>query len=155
MPGEPYPRSLIHRLVESGNTSSGTLREFREAGGKIRTQTWYRLWGEVENERSLSGIETGKPLHLKPVGEDILQMTTRRARGFMQRVQVIGRTIQGDVVTKTIDIRSPDLVSRKNAIGKAMGIVEGIESDTGRETGSVPVAVITGFYGGTFQLNPE
>lgn len=153
--GGAYPRGLIQRLAEAGESSSRSLSEYRAAGGRIRTQTWYRMWGEIENERSLAGIEEGQPLHLKPTGDEIMQMTTRRASGYMQRVQVFGRTAQGDVMTKTIDLRTGDLVSRRNAIGKAMGVVEGIESESGRETGSVPVAVVGAVYGGTYELNPE
>jgi hypothetical protein len=82
-------------------------------------------------------------------------MTTKRAKGYMQRVQVFGRTVNGDVITKTIDVRGDSLIARKNAITKAENIVKGIESESGRDSGSLPVQVLAGVYGGTFDLVPE
>jgi hypothetical protein len=152
---ESFPRGLVQRLAEAGANPTKSLTEFREAGGKLRTQTWYRMWGEIENERSLAGIEEGKPLHLRPTEGEIMPMTTRRASGYMQRVQVVGRLQGGGMLTKTIDIRTDKLVSRINAVGKARGIVEGIGEGLGRVTDSVPVAVIAALYGGTYELNPE
>lgn len=155
MAGEAWPRSLIHRLTETDLTASGALKEFREAGGKMRTQSWYRMWGEVENERSLMGIETGRPLHLKPTGDEIIPMTTRRAAGYMQRVQVVTRDAEGNMATKTIDVRSKTLISRKNALRRAEGIVEGITTSTDKGAEQYYHAVVTAFYGGTYELNPE
>lgn len=153
--GEAYPRSLIHKLTESDLTSSQALAEFRAAGGKMRTQNWYRMWGEVENERSLSGIETGLPLHLKPTGDEIIPVTTRRASGFMQRVQVVAMDADGTHFTKTIDVRSKGLISRKNAIIRAEKIVEGITVAGSEGQEQYYHAVVTAFYGGTYELNPE
>lgn len=155
MAGEAWPRSLIHKLTEGEFTSSQALAEFRAAGGKMRTQTWYRMWGEVENERSLSGIETGRPLHLKPTQDEVIPMTTRRASGYMQRVQVVTRDSEGTLATKTIDVRSKDLISRKNAIGRAEKIVEGITTSQDKGAEQYYHAVVTAFYGGTYELNPE
>lgn len=155
MAKESYPRGLVQRLAEAGANPSTSLREFREAGGRLRTQTWYRMWGEIENERHLAGIEEGKPLHLRPTEGEIMPMTTRRAKGYMQRVQVISRLQTGTLMTKTIDIRTDRLVSRINAVGKARGIVEGIGEGLGRVTDTVPVAVVAALYGGTFELTPE
>ena len=150
-----YPRSLIHKLAESGASASGALSEFRAAGGKMRTQSWYRMWGEVENERSLGGIETGRPLHLRPTQDEIIPMTTKRASGYMQRVNVVTRDADGIMATKTIDVRSRGLISRKNAIGRAMQIVEGITTSTSEGAKQYYHEVVTGFYGGTYELNPE
>lgn len=153
--GEAWPRSLIHKLTESGLTSTQALSEFRAAGGKMRTANWYRMWGEVENERSLSGIETGKPLHLRPTQDDIIPVTTRRASGYMQRVQVVALGSDGNMLTKTIDVRSRNLISRKNAIIRAERIVEGITTSGSEGAEQYYHAVVTAFYGGTYELNPE
>lgn len=146
---------MIHTLVETDLSATAALKQFRAAGGHMATGSWYRMWGEVENERALGGIEYGRPLHLKPTTDEILTMTTRRASGYMQRVQVFGRTVNGDVISKTIDVRGDSLIARKNAITKAENIVKGIESSSGRDTGSLPVQVLGGVYGGTFELIPE
>lgn len=82
-------------------------------------------------------------------------MTTRRAKGYMQRVQIFGRTVNGDVITKTIDVRGNSLIARRNAIAKGEAVVKGIDSPAGRDTGSLPVQVLGGVYGGTYLLTPE
>src|SRR5260370_20543185 len=112
------------------------------------------MCGEKENERALAVIEEGKLLHLRPTTDEIMPMTTRRAKGYMQRSQVIGRTSTGEVFTKTIDIRTDKVVSRLNAMTKARNLVENVSAEVGGGTGSIPTAVIATLYRGTYQLNP-
>jgi hypothetical protein len=155
MSREAYPRGLIQKLAEGGENATKALGEFRAAGGHIRTQTWYRMWGEIVNEKSLEQIELGAPLHLRPTVDQLIPMTTVRARGFAQRSQIFGRNSAGEVFTKTIDVRTDTLVSRRNAIHKAIGIAEGIAADAAPDSGSVMTTVIGGVYGGTFELVPR
>lgn len=155
MPRAADPRGLIQRLVEEGANATTTLRMYREAGGKIGNQTWYRLFGEIENEQALGGIEEGRPLHLKPLPNEIMSMSTVRASGYLQRVQVMGREKDGNIITKTIDISTKELMSRRAAIERAVSIVENIPSETGRQTGTLPVAVVSAFYGGTYEMTPR
>lgn len=148
------PRGLIQRLVEEGGSATATLKSYREAGGKIANQTWYRMFGEAQNEQALGGIEEGKPLHLRPTSDEILQMSTVRATGYLQRVQVIGKNQEGEVFTITRDLKTTNLMSRKRAIERAIEDVENIPDVTRREHGSLPVSVVTAFYGGTYELSP-
>ena len=121
----------------------------------MRDSTWYRMWGEVENERALGGIELGAPLHLKPTEDEWIPNTTRRSTGFMQRVQVVVSDPQGNLSTKTIDWTRPTLTSRQAAITKAIEVVEGITT-SGSEGGEQYYhSVVTAFYGGTFVNTPE
>lgn len=73
----------------------------------------------------------------------------------MQRVQVVTRDSEGLLATKTIDVRSRNLISRKNAIGRAEQIVEGITTSQDKGAEQYYHAVVTAFYGGTYELNPE
>jgi hypothetical protein len=41
------PSGFIAGKINDGVTSTAALRDFRQAGGAMRTQTWYRLYGEV------------------------------------------------------------------------------------------------------------
>lgn len=155
MAGEAWPRSLIHKLTEGALTSDQAYAEFVKAGGNMRPETWQRMWGEVENEKSFSGIETGAPLHLKPVEGEIIAMTTRRASGYMQRVQVVAEMQDGSLVTKTIDVRSKTLMARKTAMAKAEQIAEGITASGSEGKEQYYQSVVATFYGGTYELNPE
>lgn len=155
MAKEPYPAGLIQRLVEEGATATGALREFREAGGAMRTQTWYRMWESALNEQALHGVEEGKPLGEKPQPEDVIDMVTRSATGYSQRVQVIGRNAEGYTIAKTENIVTSELMTREDAMMKAIERVEGIPREAAKESGTPPIAVVAVFYGGTYKRNPE
>lgn len=121
----------------------------------MANQSWYRMWGEVQNERALGGIEEGAPLHLRPTAEDIIPVTTVRASGFTQRVNIFARNVHGEVFTKTIDVRGDSLISRQNAIRRAEQTVEGFEKSPDNASGSDVVEVLGGVYSNTFELTPE
>lgn len=50
------PAGYISGLIGEGTGSTEGLADFRDAGGAIRTQTWYRLWGEVTDSLARSGV---------------------------------------------------------------------------------------------------
>ena len=52
---------LIGSILETGVTATAGLREIREQGWGITTQTWYRVWGETAaayaNKGGLAGLD--------------------------------------------------------------------------------------------------
>lgn len=149
--------ALLRRIIGESLGREGptdALRRFREAGGGIRTQTWHRLWGQAENERTLGGIEQGSDLRYKPTGIEILPMTTVRASGYMQRINIFSENVKGQVVTKTIDIKTDELRSRAWAIRQAERIAMGIEGGEGANPDTVIKRVLGGMYMGTYSLTP-
>lgn len=120
----------------------------------MATASWYRMWGEVQNELALGGIETGRNINLRPTTDEILTMTTVRARGYMQRVNVFAKNASGEVFTKTIDVRTDNLIARKNAIKRAEQTVEGFTSTSAVPTGSDVAQVLGAVYAGTYELVP-
>jgi hypothetical protein len=154
MQSPQIPRSLIDKLIGEGATSDESFRGYRKLGGNISADIWQRVWGEVENELSLGAIETGKPLNRIPQAEDILPMTTKRASGYLQQVQVIMTEANGEALTKTFSISTRQLVSRANAIRKAMQIMEEA-NETGTATEKYPDREVKlAVYGGTYEMNP-
>src|SRR5271165_1866243 len=133
MPHAQIPRSLIDKLVREGSTAEESFRGYRPLGGNISKGIWEKVWGEVENELALGSIERGKPLNLKPQAEDILGMTTKRAKGYLQQVQVIMTEANGKALTKTFSLKTETLVSRGNAIRKAMAIQQEINESATAE----------------------
>jgi len=154
MSSAQIPRSLIDKLIGEGADPAESFRGYRKLGGNISADIWQRVWGEVENELSLGAIERGKPLHLKPQAEDIMSMTTKRATGYLQQVQVIMTEADGNALTKTFSISTKQLVSRANAIRKAMQIMEE-SNETGSSKEKYPDREVKlAFYGGTYEMNP-
>jgi hypothetical protein len=154
MPSPQIPRSLIDKLVREGANPQESFRGYRKLGGNISSDIWQRVWGEVENELSLGAIERGKPLNRLPQAEDILPMTTKRATGYLQQVQVIMSEANGEVLTKTFSISTKTLVSRQNAIRKAMQIMEEA-NETGSAKEKYPEREVRlALYGGTYEMNP-
>ena len=155
MAKDAYPRGLLTTLVESGANATKTLTEFREAGGKIRTQTWYLLWGEVQNEQALASVELGKPLNTIPQTGEILPMTTRRATGYMQTVTVFTRDNNGRASTRIISMKTKELLTREGALRQAENIMENAITEGGRESNSVGTVILGSMYSGTYTQTPE
>lgn len=150
-----WPWGLINKLAGSDLSATAALREFRHAGGHMATSAWYRMWGEVQNELALGGIETGKNLNFRPEQHEVIRMTTVRASGYMQRVNVFAKNASGEVFTKTIDVRVSDLIARKNAIKRAVQTVENFDTSTVVSTGSDIQQVLGAVYAGTYELVPD
>lgn len=150
-----WPKGLIQRALREGATPTHALSAFREAGGRIRTQTWYRLWGQSEVERARIGPEAGAALHRVPTSSEIQTATSRRARGYMQRVTVLGRDADGNIIARDVSLRPRSPVSRQNAIDKAIALLQaGMETPEGRERYPLR-AILAGFYAGTYRFEPE
>lgn len=154
MPSPQIPRGLIDRLVREGADPEESFRGYRKLGGNINSTIWQRVWGEVENELSLGTIEMGKPLNRLPQAEDIMQMTTKRASGYLQNVIVVMKEANGQALTKTFSISTKQLVSRGNAIRKAIQIMEE-SNETGSAKEKYPEREVQlAFYGGTYEMAP-
>lgn len=150
-----WPKGLVQRALREGVGATDALRVFRDAGGRIRTQSWYRLYSQAQLEGVMSGREAGANLRSRPTSGEIQTATSRRATGYMQRVTVMGRDAGGNIISREVSFRSNNLVSRQNAINKALALVQGgIEGPEGRERYAMS-SVMAGFYSGTFQFEPE
>jgi len=49
------PSGFIKGLIDEGEGPTSGLQIFRDAGGEIRTQTWFQLYGEVNEALITSG----------------------------------------------------------------------------------------------------
>lgn len=143
------PTGLAQRAIREGVSASDALAKFREGGGRVRTQTWYRLYAQAGLEGLTTSSEIAAPLHRTPVAGEIQTATSRRATGFMQRVTVMGRDAEGNVISQFVSFRTDKPVSRQSAIDRAVSIVGDAEAEYPIEH------VIGGFYTGTFAFEPE
>jgi hypothetical protein len=150
-----FPRWVAQIAIREGRNATDALRIFREKGGRVRTQSWYRLWGQAQLEGIQGAHELEAPLHLRPQAPDIQTMSTRRSTGYMQRVVVMGRDSLGYVVSKDVSLRTDRLVSRRTAIKRAVELLNTHGGRFPEQSDSEPMSVIAGFYQGTYELEPE
>jgi hypothetical protein len=59
------------RFIEEGSTATSALSAFREAGGAIRTQDWYRAWGETVDALALRAENTALDFTQLPRDEQL------------------------------------------------------------------------------------
>lgn len=150
-----FPRWVAQVAIREGRNATDALRLFREAGGSVRTQTWYRLWGQAQMEGIMGSHELQQPLHLRPEAQDIQKMSTRRSSGYMQRVVIMGRDSHGLTISKDVSLRTDQLVSRGTAVNRAVELLTTHGGQFPQAQDSEPMTVIAGFYQGTYELEPE
>ena len=102
-------------------TASGALAHLREQGHRIRTQTFYRLWGETADAAARSSLNQAAPLNRRPTSEEITPFTAPRARGFLYTIDIAVRDrLTGEVFMTPSGYRSDRLVSRGRALRGAI-----------------------------------
>lgn len=148
-------RAAAQLAIREGVNATDALRLYRSAGGSVRTQTWYRLYGQAQLEGALTSKEAAAPLNRVPTAGEIQPATVPRARGYMQRVTVYGRTPEGFIMTREVSLRSTNLVSRGNAVNKALALVQAGMDDPERRDRYPMAALLMGTYTGTYEFNPD
>lgn len=139
-----YASNYMAELMRLGHNATSALQAYREAGGAIRTQTWYRGWGEVA--RSIADREQVAlaPKDRRPVAGEISQWTTPSKRGFVYQVQTQVRAIgTSEVFTTMTSFRSDVLVPYQDAIEGALGYFADEAENYGEQ---VLGGVVTGVY---------
>lgn len=118
---EPHPLSGVIGSLNAGLSATEGLRQFREAGGEVRTATWYRLHGEVQAAFGNTLAEAGRPGGRTPTLDETTQWSTVSATGFLQQVEVALRDrSSGEVYFKPYSISGEGLLTRNAAIEQAI-----------------------------------
>lgn len=145
----PTPARLaIARALHNGQSATSALRDFRKSGGSMRTQTFYRLYGQAQVEGIHRYDEASRPLNRTPTPDEIQTMTVRRGGGFLHKVVVMTKDASGQIISRTLNITRKTPMTRGNAIRKAMSIV----ADNRDSYGLEPVAA---FHTGVFEMVRE
>lgn len=142
----PTPARLaINAALSRGDSATAALKAYRAEGGSIRTQTFYRLYGQAQLEGLTVEKEPSRPLHRAPTADETRPMTVKNPGGYLQKVVVLGRDKDGLVLSKHVTLKTDKLISRKKAITTAIGLIgEGLE-----RYGITP---ITGFHTDAIEL---
>jgi hypothetical protein len=152
---EGWPVSALQQAIRAGESATGALAAYRASGGQIRTQTWYRLYTQLQIEGALQSKELASPLNRRPTAEDLQLATTRHATGFMQRVVVMAEDNNGNIRGLDVSITGAGVVSRRAAVAEALAKVQaGMEDEDTRDRYPFK-RVIGGYYQGTYEFQPE
>lgn len=154
MARQGYFGSYIAKLVSEYPTATAALRAWREGGGKVRTQDFYRAFSATKQQLALAPWAMGRDLRFKPSEEDILPEPTRYATGVAHKVMIIGRIRSGEIISTATTIPAGDSpLSRAAAIKKAEEWARGWLSKEGPQRTDM-VAVYGGVHVGVVRREP-
>ena len=145
----------IQAAIAQGRSATSTLNEWRARGGAIRTQTWYRVWGQIVNEQLQAIPEAAERPDRRPLGPTIQERTSKRPGAYHQEVVLIVQDAHGNVELRNVKLRTDQLVSRRNAIRQVKDKWNQISPERGPGQSGTVWRAIGGVYFGTFNLVPE
>lgn len=130
--GDVGPLGFIQAAIAEGRTSTASLQAYRDAGGAIRTQRWYRAWGELGAEISRVPMVQAAPINRQPTGEEISRVAGKGPPRFVfyGGVQVVERET-GLVQTLPAAVRSTRLLTYMEAIEAMQTQISGSGSPPG------------------------
>lgn len=118
---DPHPLSAVISSINAGLSATAGLRAYREAGGSVRTATWYRLHGEVQAAFSNTLSEAGRPGNRFPTEDELTPWSTVDATGYLQQVEVALRDrTTGEVYFKPFSVTGDVLLTRNAAVEEAI-----------------------------------
>lgn len=117
------PAGFIANLVRQGFRPTEGLRMWREAGGSIRTQTWFRLFGEIR--ASIGRLEEfmSLPPDIPPSDDHFVPWSAGRPglRAYQVDVWVRERET-GAVMATPFTLVSDEVLSPSEAIDQAIDL---------------------------------
>jgi hypothetical protein len=147
--GPGYAANFMRRLIEEGASAAEGLRRYRAAGGAIRTQVWYRSFGETARVLAEKGKVLAAPRTRRPAADEVTTWTTRRATGYIYQAEVQVR-LRGtsEIFTTNFSFKSDRLVRYGAALDS---ILDAATSDI-EQYGEI---VLGGYMTGVYELQPE
>jgi hypothetical protein len=143
-----YVKPWVERSLRQGIGPTEALRIAREGGLQVRTQDWFRAYGQERANIAMSIQARDLPLNRRPAANEIGTWTTVRKRGFAQRVTVLTQdTLTGATKQRYVTVTTRSLVSRGNAIKQAMAAF--VDNEDNYDT-----QVIAAFSAGVFEMIP-
>lgn len=136
--------------IRAGLTATSALRDYRAAGGSIRDAVWRKLYAEQKASISNQIDEVTAPLNATPNADQIFPMTTKRARGYLQTVEIYTRLKGTDIVTsRAFMITSNTLMTRADVLSTAL-----TQMQQAADEGRYDEVILGGVYTGTREMTP-
>jgi hypothetical protein len=136
--------------ILQGQSANAGLSAFRQSGGHVANETWYRLRGELEAMVAAREGIYNEPQHLRPTAQEIQQWSTTNAKGYVQQVEVLVRERETNtVISVPYSAMSNLLRSRQAIVREALSVY----SDSNAE--KYNQQILGAVYTGTYQAVPE
>lgn len=112
-------------LIREGVSGAEALRRLRGAGVAIRTQSFYRAWGETKAALASWSQVAEAPLGRRPVGAEITEYSSRHgSRGYLYSFDVLVRNRStGEVYYTPSGFRTNRLVRYETAMQGAVDAI--------------------------------
>lgn len=136
--------------IRAGLTAAAALRDYRAAGGAIRDTVWRKLYAEQKASIGNQIEEVTAPLNATPNADEIFPMTTKRARGYLQTVDIYTRLKGTDIVTsRAFMLTTNTLMTRADALSTAL-----TQMQQAADEGRYDEVILGGVYTGTREMTP-
>lgn len=136
--------------IRAGLSAAAALRDYRSAGGSIRDAVWRKLYAEQKASVGAQIDEITAPLNSVPSAQEIFPMTTKRARGYLQTVDIYTRLKGTDIVTsRAFMLTTNTLLSRGDALSTAL-----TQMQQAADEGRYDEVILGGVYTGTREMTP-
>jgi hypothetical protein len=142
---ELHAPGWVAAAIREGLSASASLRQYREAGGRMRDSVWRKLYAEQKASVARVGDEMTAPLTAIPDQSEMTVLTTKRREGYLQTLDIFVRLKGTDtVITKPFMFSGSTLMSRGEALSKALTQMQQAVDDERYEE-----VVLGGVYTGT------
>lgn len=124
MAGDPLaPAGFLSKAFRQGTNATQALNSFRDAGGSIKTQTWYRLAGEVRSALTNRDVVGGLRPDRLPTDDAFTQWSAGRAGTRMYQVDVLVRNKQFDTVYRApFSFVTDKVITPQRAVAQAIAL---------------------------------
>lgn len=138
----------IASWITGGRGQTESLRAFRDAGGKIRTQTWGQLWRNTQSTIRNRETVASLPTNRRPTDDLFSPWATAKPDMYAYQVNVMVRDRDSGIVTsRPYTYFSRDRVTPNRAIADALNTyTDGIEESDEYASESIEGAVLTGLF---------
>lgn len=117
---------LMLRGVQEGWSGRKMLDTLKFFGLGLRTQVFYRLWGEARAVNAEAGQEATRPLNQVPTLAETPPVATNGPEGVLQTVRLIYRErVTGNIRVVYHSSKSPEGMTRQEAIDRAIAAYAG------------------------------
>lgn len=103
------PAGFISELIGAGESPTAGLQIFRDAGGAIRTESWFRLYGEVDTALQNAGPAASLNPYELPPANAYAPWTMNGPDSYATQVKVFFRDVDTGVIgSAEYTYRTPD-----------------------------------------------
>lgn len=142
---ELHAPGWVAAALREGLSASAALRQYRDAGGRMRDSVWRKLYAEQKTAIGRQLDEMTAPLTAIPDQSEMTLMTTKRATGYLQTLDIFVRLKGTDtVITRPFMFSGSTLMSRGEALSTALTQMQAAVDDERYEE-----VVLGGVYTGT------